>query len=109
MRTHTLGRVAMTLVLAGGAALPFASQAQDEPWLVRFDPAVQAALQPSLKRNSCGLALQVGFNYEFIKNTCFNVDVKKVQIRTDVSSFGAQVGTFKVDPWLVGVGIGRRF
>jgi outer membrane protein len=76
---------------------------------VRFDPAVQTALQPSLKKNSFGLALQVGFDYEFSKNTYFNVDVKKVQIRTDVSSFGAQVGTFKVDPWLVGVGIGRRF
>ena len=207
MRTHTFRRVAVSLLLAGGAVLPFASQAQDAPWLVRvravdlesankdstgldlsinnkvipeidfsyfftpqiaaelvltypqkqtiraggaeigslkhlpptltaqyhfttlgafkpyvgaglnytrfssvrFDPAVQTALQPSLKKNSFGLALQVGFDYEFIKNTYFNVDVKKVQIRTDVSSFGAQVGTFKVDPWLVGVGIGRLF
>ena len=76
---------------------------------VRFDPAVQTLLQPSVKKNSFGLALQVGFDYEFMKNTYLNVDVKKVQIRTDVSSFGTQVGTFKVDPWLVGVGIGRRF
>ena len=207
MKTNTFSRVAMSLVLAGGAVLPFASQAQDAPWLVRvrvvdlasankdstgldlsinnkvipeidfsyfftpqiaaelvltypqkqtiraggtdigslkhlpptltaqyhftalgafkpyvgaglnytrfssvrFDPAVQTVLQPSVKKNSFGLALQVGFDYEFMKNTYFNVDVKKVQIRTDVSSFGAQVGTFKVDPWLVGVGIGRRF
>jgi outer membrane protein len=35
--------------------------------------------------------------------------VKKVQIRTDVSSAGTKVGTFKVDPWLLGVGVGRRF
>jgi len=73
------------------------------------DVAVQTLLQPSVKKNSFGLALQVGFDYEFMKNTYLNVDVKKVQIRTDVSSFGTQVGTFKVDPWLVGVGIGRRF
>ena len=36
-------------------------------------------------------------------------DIKKVQIRTDVSSSGSKVGEFKVDPWLIGVGIGRRF
>ena len=207
MRTQSFVRVAMYLALAAGTALPFASQAQDAPWLVRvravdlesankdstgldlsinnkiipeidfsyfftpqiaaelvltypqkqkiraggteigslkhlpptltaqyhftalgafkpyvgaglnytrfssvsFDPAVQAALQPGVKKNSFGLALQLGFDYEIVKNTYLNVDVKKVQIRTDISSFGAQVGTFKVDPWLVGVGIGRRF
>lgn len=76
---------------------------------VRFDPAVQTALQPSLSKNNVGLAVQVGFDYEVIKNTNFNVDAKKVQIRTDVSSAGTEVGTFKVDPWLIGVGIGRRF
>ena len=76
---------------------------------VRFDPAVQTAPQPSLSKNNVGLAVQVGFDYEFIKNTYFNVDAKKVQIRTDVSSAGTEVGTFEVDPWLIGVGIGRRF
>lgn len=76
---------------------------------VRFDPAVQTARQPSLSKNSVGLMVQVGFDYEFIKNTYFNVDAKKVQIRTDVSSAGTEVGTFEVDPWLIGVGIGRRF
>ena len=76
---------------------------------VRFDPAVQTSRQPSLSKNSVGLAVQVGFDCEFIKNTYFNVDAKKVQIRTDVSSAGTEVGTFKVDPWLIGVGIGCRF
>jgi outer membrane protein len=76
---------------------------------VTFVPAMQTALQPSLSKNSFGLALQVGFDYEFMKNTTLNLDVKKVQIRTDVSSAGTKVGTFKVDPWLIGVGLGRRF
>ena len=39
----------------------------------------------------------------------FNVDVKKVKIETDVSSFGSKAGTFKVDPLLVSVGAGLRF
>ena len=38
-----------------------------------------------------------------------NLDVKKVQIRTDVSSFGTKVGEFKVDPLLVSIGVGKRF
>ena len=76
---------------------------------VSFTPAVQAALQPTLSKNSFGLALQAGFDYEVVKNTYVNVDVKKVQIRTDVRSAGTKVGTFKVDPWLIGIGIGRRF
>nr|WP_297356432.1 hypothetical protein [uncultured Caldimonas sp.] len=38
-----------------------------------------------------------------------NFDVKKVQIRTDVKGGGDKLGTFKVDPLLVGVGVGMRF
>jgi outer membrane protein len=76
---------------------------------VSFTPAVQAALQPTLSKNSVGLAAQAGFDVEFARGTVFNVDVKKVQIRTDVMSAGTKVGEFKVDPWLIGVGIGHRF
>jgi outer membrane protein len=76
---------------------------------VSFTPAVTAALQPTLSRNSVGLALQAGVDYEFAKDTVFNIDVKKLQIRTDVMSAGSKVGVFKVDPWLIGVGIGHRF
>lgn len=74
-----------------------------------FTPAVQSALAPSLSRNSVGLAAQVGFDYELRKDTVFNLDIKKVQIRTDVRSAGNKVGEFRVDPWWIGIGIGRRF
>ena len=67
------------------------------------------ALHPSLSKDSFGLALQVGADYEISKNTYLNLDVKKVQIKTNVSSAGTKVGEFKVDPLLVGVGIGWRF
>ena len=76
---------------------------------VHFEPAVVAALNPSVKHNSFGLALQVGVDIPVAKNMYLNLDVKKVQIRTDVSSFGSKVGKFKVDPVLVGVGLGWRF
>ena len=76
---------------------------------VRFDPAVRDALDPSIKKNSFGGALQVGFDYALDKHWSINVDVKKVFIKTDVRSAGTKVGTFKVDPVLVGVGVGYRF
>jgi outer membrane protein len=76
---------------------------------VKFDPAIQAALQPSLDKNSFGFAVQAGFDYEIAKNTYLNLDIKKVQIRTDVKSAGAKVGEFKIDPVLFGIGVGWRF
>jgi outer membrane protein len=63
----------------------------------------------TIDKNSVGLAVGAGFDYEFMKNTYFNVDVKKVQIRTDVSVGGTNLGKFKVDPVLLGVGVGWRF
>ncbi|MDP1683816.1 OmpW family protein [Hydrogenophaga sp.] len=62
-----------------------------------------------LKRNSYGLAFQAGVDFPLSKNLYLNVDVKKVYIKTDVISGGNNIGTFKVDPVLVGVGLGWRF
>lgn len=60
-------------------------------------------------RNSWGAALQVGFDIPLNKQWSLNFDVKKVYIKTDVSAAGVKAGTFKVDPVLVGVGLGWRF
>ena len=62
-----------------------------------------------IDRNSFGFAAQIGADYALTKNVYLNFDVKKVQLRTDVSSGGTKIGTFKVDPWLVGAGVGYRF
>jgi len=62
-----------------------------------------------VKRNSFGPALQVGVDIPLTGNLYLNVDVKKVFIKTDVSAGGVKVGQFKVDPVLVGVGLGWRF
>lgn len=76
---------------------------------VHFDPAVDAALKPSIKHNSVGLSLQIGADIELAKNLYLNVDVKKVRLGTTVYASGAKVGTFKVDPVLASVGLGMRF
>ena len=76
---------------------------------VSFAPAVQAALKPSIKRNSWGLAWQVGADVELTKGTYLNLDLKKVALDTTVYSDGASVGKFKVNPVLASLGLGWRF
>jgi outer membrane protein len=63
----------------------------------------------TIERGSFGLALQAGVDYDLGNNMYLNLDIKKVQIRTDLSAGGTKLGTIKVDPTLIGVGIGWRF
>lgn len=62
-----------------------------------------------IDRSSWGLALGAGVDVPVGNGWLVNVDVKKVQIRTDVSAAGANLGSFKVDPLLFSVGFGKRF
>jgi len=63
----------------------------------------------TVDKNSWGPALQVGVDIPLSKGLYLNLDVKKVYIRTDVAAAGTKIGEFKVDPLLVGVGLGWRF
>ena len=65
----------------------------------------------SLDSSSTGLAAQAGVDFKVAKNCYINLDVKYVQIQSDVklAASGAKVSTVKVDPMLYGVGIGYRF
>ncbi|MNR90907.1 Outer membrane protein W precursor [compost metagenome] len=62
-----------------------------------------------LEKSSVGLALQAGVDFKLDKNWSINVDVKKVQIRSDVNTAAGQLSAVKIDPWLIGVGVGYRF
>ena len=62
-----------------------------------------------LEHDSVGLALQVGADFRIDARWSFNVDLKKVQIRSDVDIGGARASRVKVDPLLLGVGLGYRF
>jgi outer membrane protein len=64
-----------------------------------------------LDKSSVGLAAQVGADIKIAPSWYLNVDVKYVQIKSDVkvAATGAKVTTVKVDPMLYGVGIGYRF
>ncbi|MES2150794.1 MAG: OmpW family outer membrane protein [Pseudomonadota bacterium] len=63
----------------------------------------------SLEHSSVGLALQAGLDVAIDKNWSVNLDVKKVQIRSDLAISGTRVSELKIDPVLVGIGLGYRF
>lgn len=60
--------------------------------------------------NALGLALQAGADVAINEQWFLNADVKKVFVKTDAKING---GTLKskveLDPWVVSVGLGRRF
>lgn len=62
-----------------------------------------------LESGSWGLALQAGLDIRLDQRWSLNVDVKKVDIRSDVMISGAKASHVKVDPVLFGVGVGYRF
>ena len=63
-----------------------------------------------LSKSSLGAALQVGVDCKVAKNCFINLDAKYVQLKSDVkTAAGAKVTTVKVDPLLLGVGVGYRF
>lgn len=66
-----------------------------------------------LSRNSWGLGLQAGVDVPLGSGWLLNLDVKKLQIRADVSAqvegTWVKAGEFKVDPLLFGIGVGKRF
>lgn len=63
----------------------------------------------SLDKNSFGLSLQAGLDYIIDNTWSVNVDVKKVQIDTDLKSGGSKLGKVKVDPVLFSIGLGYKF
>ena len=62
-----------------------------------------------IKRSSWGAALQAGVDIPLSKGLYLNFDVKKVYIGTTVYNLGVDIGKFKVDPVLFGMGLGWRF
>lgn len=63
--------------------------------------------------NNFALALQAGFDAPINDTYFFNVDVKKLYLQTDVTVDAGGLGVVGADvdinPWIVGVGVGRRF
>lgn len=69
-----------------------------------------------IDRDSWGPALQAGFDINLKDGWLINADVKYVWLDTDVELKGAVTGnawrkidSLDINPWVIGVGIGKRF
>ncbi len=65
----------------------------------------------TVDKSSWGPAAQVGMDIEINKQLFFNLDVKKIWMDTDVKSAttGATVANLKINPWILGIGVGIKF
>jgi outer membrane protein len=71
---------------------------------------IDKALPLHLENDSWGYSLQAGFDYKVAPKVFLNFDVKKVQIGSDVTMSGVgKISHVKIDPWLLGIGVGYRF
>ena len=63
----------------------------------------------SIDRDSVGPALGAGADVPLGQGWLLNFDAKRVWLETEVRAGGHKLGDFGVDPWLLSVGVGRRF
>ncbi len=63
----------------------------------------------NLDSHSWGTAIQAGVDFPIDKNLSFNIDFKKVYIKTNVYVGLDDKGTLKLNPTLIGFGLGYRF
>ena len=63
----------------------------------------------SIDRDSVGPALGAGADVPLGQGWLLNFDAKRVWLGTEVRAGGQNLGDFGVDPWLLSVGVGRRF
>ena len=78
--------------------------------LILSDKAKGGFTSFDLKNPRFGVALQGGFDYMIDDHWSFNVDVKKVfvSLKGNVNN-GGVVGKAKINPWIIGTGIGYKF
>ncbi|MBU3542343.1 OmpW family protein [Polynucleobacter sp. MWH-Loch1C5] len=63
-----------------------------------------------VEKSSIGYALQAGADYMLTKNWGINLDVKYIDIKTDVfTAAGANAGTLKLSPIATSVGVTYKF
>lgn len=71
--------------------------------------AVPGAGSLGLNSSSVGPALQAGVDVKVAPQWSLNLDVKYVQIRSDVKLGATKISAVQVDPLLIGLGLGYRF
>ena len=97
--------------LSEGAFRPYLGVGANLTLISDVDLAVPGVGALDLEGSSVGVSAGAGFDVKLTEKLFLNADLKYVTIRSDVNLFagGTKVSLVKVDPWLVGFGIGYRF
>jgi outer membrane protein len=90
-----------------GAFKPYVGAGVNYTIFTRKDDIAGGAA--TIEDSSLGLAAQIGFDYMLTKNVSLNLDVKYIQMATDVKLAGTKVGKLELDPITAGIGVGYRF
>lgn len=96
-----------------GALKPYVGLGVNYTYFNKNKGLAAAAVTGGLEteRSSLGLAAQLGVDFMLSKNLSLNLDVKYIQMSTDIkaSASGAKVGKLDLNPITAGVGVGYRF
>lgn len=88
---------------------PYLGAGVNFTWIYSEDSAGPIAGTDLRLSNSWGLAAHAGVDFKMENDWFFGVDARWMDIDTDVSVDGADVGTVNVDPLVYGFYFGKRF
>jgi outer membrane protein len=69
----------------------------------------EPGVDTSIDKSSVGLAAQIGADYMLTKNWGINLDVKYINIKTEVYSAGTHIGNLDLSPIATSVGVTYKF
>lgn len=80
---------------------------------LKFSRNALAGTKIKIDSDSWGLVAQAGFDVNLKDGWLINADVKYVQIDTDVkaklASGWTKIDSLDINPWVIGIGVGKRF
>lgn len=77
--------------------------------LIWDDRLSVAGVPLRLENSSTGLALQAGVDWKIDERWSFNLDLKRANIRSNVSAGAARLTEARLDPWLYAAGVRYQF
>jgi outer membrane protein len=106
--THLPPTLTAKYYFGTGAVKPYVGAGVNLTWFVDDDLGVAGVGTLDVDNWSIGPALQAGVDIRINPRWSLSFDAKRAWIRTDVSLGGNKLTKVKVDPWIVGAGVGYR-
>lgn len=88
---------------------PYVGAGINYTWFMFEKSGPAAPVQDLRVKGTFGWALQAGVDIAITGRWHANLDVKHLWLRPDVTTAALKVNNLRIDPWIVGAGIGYRF